>query len=357
MAILRVDYPSAWPDVFPILLGTLPNGPVSIDLFLRVLNALNDEVVVNEEGNGYDSDVAARVKDGMRERCLPQLVEAWLSILQLHDSAPALSAMCLHTVALYVPWIPIGLVANASWLATITPFLRTPALHDGACAVLIEMVLKRMDAQPKLEHLQAVRIVPLLTEGVQLGVGVTAKLSALVSALCMEVLDVWDRLASVPALSAQATDMLSHAFPLLLQCFASDEMDISQSTLAFLHTYIGRLRKLLPSPKELATQEPHLQHLLLTLGRKSVYPADHDFERPDEDEEAFGAYRRELSTLFKNIARVHAGLAQEFVRSTLGPTLESLTSVPWTHLEVALWLLYTLGEGLPEQKMLEKDGE
>lgn len=73
VAIVRVDYPQRWPDVFQALLATLPNGPVSIDLFLRVLKALHDEVVVNEEGNGYDAEVAARVKDAMRERCLPQV--------------------------------------------------------------------------------------------------------------------------------------------------------------------------------------------------------------------------------------------------------------------------------------------
>lgn len=75
VAVVRVDYPQRWPDVFPALLATLPNGAVAVDLLLRILNTLNDEVVVNEEGNGYDSEVASRVKDGMRERCLPQLAD------------------------------------------------------------------------------------------------------------------------------------------------------------------------------------------------------------------------------------------------------------------------------------------
>ena len=69
----------------------------------------------------------------------------------------------------------------------------------------------------------------------------------------MEPLDCWDRLAATqPAtprtsvLVPQSVDMLSQAFPLLLSCFAAEEMETSQSTLAFLHSYIGRLKKLLP---------------------------------------------------------------------------------------------------------------
>ena len=161
----------------------LSRSPPSLSLSLTAaVRAPLLQVVVNEEGNGYDSDVAARVKDGMRERCLPQIVDAWLTILRMHESAPSLAAACLQTVSLYVPWIPIGLVANASWLGLLTPFLLRPPLHEGACAVLMEVVLKRMDAAPKLEHLQSVRIVPTLAEGVQQGITITTKLAALVRA-------------------------------------------------------------------------------------------------------------------------------------------------------------------------------
>ena len=113
VGVLCADFPHAWPHVFAQLLSLLPNGPVVIDVFLRVLNTVHEEVV-SAEGSGHDPQLAARVKDGMREQCLPQLADAWLSILHMHESAPAVAAGCLHTVALYVPWIPISLVANAA---------------------------------------------------------------------------------------------------------------------------------------------------------------------------------------------------------------------------------------------------
>lgn len=230
--------------------------------------------------------------------------------------------------------------------------------------MLSEIVAKRMEAPNKMEHLTNLGIVGMLSESLSTqSVALTSKFAELVSALALELLECWDRLtgsaSSTPnaaMLAAQATEMLSQTFPLLLACFASDDMETSQATLAFLHSYIGRLRKLLPSPKELSSHEGHLQHLLMVMGSKSVHPADFDFANPDEEEEQFLAYRRELSTLVKGVARVHPSLSQDFVQRTLRTTLASIESVPWTHLEVALWLLYTLGEGLPDSLLREKGG-
>lgn len=143
VAVLQHDYPTAWPDFFSQLLATLANGAVSIDLFLRVLNALHEEIVVNEDGNGYDSGVAGRVKDGMRDRCLPQIADAWLTIFRLHESAPALSAACLNTVSLYVPWCAAGssssygpqpaAAASGSGGSGLHAFLLSSVLACAAC--------------------------------------------------------------------------------------------------------------------------------------------------------------------------------------------------------------------------------
>ena len=271
-----------------------------------------------------------------------------------------------HAPSLSFRRIPIGLIANAPWLQLLHSFIRSKSeqLHEGACAVLSEIVAKRMEAPNKMEHLTNLGIVGMLSESLSTqSVALTSKFAELVSALALELLECWDRLtgsaSSTPnaaMLAAQATEMLSQTFPLLLACFASDDMETSQVTLAFLHSYIGRLRKLLPSPKELSSHEGHLQHLLMVMGSKSVHPADFDFANPDEEEEQFLAYRRELSTLVKGVARVHPSLSQDFVQRTLRTTLASIESVPWTHLEVALWLLYTLGEGLPDSLLREKGG-
>lgn len=66
------------------VLSLMQNGPVAVDMFLRTLNAVHEDVV-STEGSGYNPEVANRVKDGMRENCLPQIADAWYSILQVRD--------------------------------------------------------------------------------------------------------------------------------------------------------------------------------------------------------------------------------------------------------------------------------
>ena len=44
IAVIRCDFPRQWPTVFSSILSMLQNGPTMVDLFLRILNTLNDEV-------------------------------------------------------------------------------------------------------------------------------------------------------------------------------------------------------------------------------------------------------------------------------------------------------------------------
>ena len=83
--------------------------------------------------------VASRIKDGMREQCLPAIVDAWHSILLLHDSAHALVASCLHTIHLYISWIDISLVANRRFLELFLQFLHQPMLHEGTPIALVKL--------------------------------------------------------------------------------------------------------------------------------------------------------------------------------------------------------------------------
>ncbi|KAL1526877.1 hypothetical protein AB1Y20_015568 [Prymnesium parvum] len=361
VAVMAHDYPQHWPQVFPQLLGMLWNGAFCIDMFLRVMHAIQEDIV-SSEGSGYNPEVATRVKDGMRENCLPQVADAWYSILQYYySSAPSLCAMCLNTLSHFISWIDITLVANARFMGLLVPFMHNAALHDGACACLTEIVIKRMDASLKMEHLARLQMINLLSDAASSGVTLSEKFSALASALALEILDCWDRLSSrtpaSPELASQAAEGVVRVMPLVLMCLEWSDLEAAQGTLGFLHSYVGRLRKLAASPKELEAHEPHLRRLLLALANKSLYPEEYNFDEEDEeDEKAFLDFRREISTLFKGVARVHLGLAQDFVRNTLQSTLAPSEGVPWRHLEVAMWLLYTLGEGLPDAAIREKDG-
>ena len=158
VAVIARDYPQMWPHAFTQLLDVLQCGPGSIDMFLRVLNAVHEEVICSD-GGGYNPHLASKIKDAMREQCLPQITDAWFSILQLHESAPGLVVSCLNTMHLYVNWMDIALLSHPRFVGLLLPFMRQPQLHDGACLCLGEIVLKRMEAPAKLQHIERLELV------------------------------------------------------------------------------------------------------------------------------------------------------------------------------------------------------
>ena len=417
VAVIARDYPQMWPHAFTQLLDVLQCGPGSIDMFLRVLNAVHEEVICSD-GGGYNPHLASKIKDAMREQCLPQITDAWFSILQLHESAPGLVVSCLNTMHLYVNWMDIALLSHPRFVGLLLPFMRQPQLHDGACLCLGEIVLKRMGLLPSSSTssgsswsvlyqrrrprcprplLALAHSLPLSPPNslslpppppppppppvlrrrraqvttlrerfpfrVPQGVQLSTRFGSLVSTLALELLDCWDRLSTrtTPAadsgpMASKASELLRRAMPMLLSCLAADELVVSACTLSFLHSYVGRLRKLVRSPAELAEHEPHLQHLLIALARKSLYPDDFDFENEDEPEELFNAFRREGATLFKGVARVHPSLAQEFVRATLQATLAALPTCPGLTSKLRSSCSSSSGEGLPEASVRDKSG-
>ena len=74
-----------------------------------------DREVVHSEAEARRN---TRIRDVMREQCVPQLVDTWLATLSTYPaSQPQLACMCLEAVGKYVSWIDIGLVRRRVWAA------------------------------------------------------------------------------------------------------------------------------------------------------------------------------------------------------------------------------------------------
>ena len=81
VGVMCADYPHAWPHVWAQLLGLLPNGPVAIDLVLRVLNTVHEEVVsaarLGQRGRPSGTAGATAHRLGLLGRAL-QAPGSWL---------------------------------------------------------------------------------------------------------------------------------------------------------------------------------------------------------------------------------------------------------------------------------------
>ena len=108
--VLRLEYPQDWPDFFQqivrlvsdaptvpgaeqVVVGGIALGPmhvVRVDLLLRLLFAIDSEIVARRDSDRARHDVArtARIKDAMRTDCVPAIVDICFGVM-LAYSYPA----------------------------------------------------------------------------------------------------------------------------------------------------------------------------------------------------------------------------------------------------------------------------
>eukprot|EP00911_Craspedida_sp_UC1_P001444 UC1_evm1s1089 len=142
-----------WPDFFADMHALLDVSPAMVDIYLRVLQAI-DEVVVDRDFQRTAVELTrnSALKDAMREHAMSTVAQDWLSILTAHQAGGDASTcvLCLDIVRAYTSWIDIGLVANARLIPLLFSFLEADEeRRDGACAVLQAIAAKGMDVDLK----------------------------------------------------------------------------------------------------------------------------------------------------------------------------------------------------------------
>ncbi|KAK3428368.1 hypothetical protein EUGRSUZ_F04406 [Eucalyptus grandis] len=285
VTLIYFEYPLIWPSVFVDFLPHLSKGGAVIDMFCRVLNALDDELIsLDYPRSNAEVAVAAQVKDAMRQQCVPQIVRACYDILSMYRNSDSdICAAVLDTLRRYISWIDIGLIANDVFL----PFLFELMLFDGlseqlrgaAAGCVLAVVSKRMDAQSKLSLLKNVQI--------------------------------------------------SRVFGLV-----SDDSDSElASRVASLLT--GYAVEVLECSKRLTEETKGTSFELLDeIGR--------------EEEDRMTEYRKDFFVLLRSIGRVAPDITQAFIRNSLDAAVTS-TGGNIEEVEAALSLLYALGESLSEE--------
>ncbi|XP_065556465.1 exportin-T-like [Artemia franciscana] len=84
--VFIVDFPQRWQSFLVDFLQTLKLGPKAVDFYLRVLKAIDSEVVDREVP--HSKEEAARnalIKDRIRETCINDLVNSWYEICRKDD--------------------------------------------------------------------------------------------------------------------------------------------------------------------------------------------------------------------------------------------------------------------------------
>ncbi|XP_073644522.1 exportin-T isoform X4 [Tursiops truncatus] len=151
------EYLTKWPKFFFDILSVVDLNPRGVDLYLRILMAIDSELV--DRDVVHTSEEARRntlIKDTMREQCIPNLVESWYQILQNYQYTNSeVTCQCLEVVGAYVSWIDLSLIANDRFINMLLGHMSIEVLREEACDCLFEIVNKGMDPVDKMKLVES----------------------------------------------------------------------------------------------------------------------------------------------------------------------------------------------------------
>ncbi|GFR43596.1 hypothetical protein Agub_g4693, partial [Astrephomene gubernaculifera] len=403
VAVLQYEYPTNWPTFFHDLISAAAQGEGVVDMFCRILLSVDEDIVSLDIPRSQDeSRLSMHVKDSMREHSLGEVAGAWYRLAGAYrDKAPELAAQVLTTMSRYIPWIDIGLVANDKFLPLLLSLMDSPhgGLRMAAVDCVTEVVAKRMEALPKLNLIQSMKIVGTaarwsagfpsapLTDHDDDEEAVAVRFARLLATLATEIMDSLKRVENgVISLSAvgfpvseeaaseaaraseAAAGMLSQLFPAVLAAFKSSCDEVALPLLPFMGAYVARLKGLAKRNPGLDPEtRAQVRAILEGIAVAAKFPAQPDsyggappalpaqLAAAQEEREAVEEKRRDLFTLFRNIAKICFPEVLGFVGAALGSVL-GRADAGWQDVEVAVNLLYELGEGAPEEAMKPEGG-
>lgn len=365
VTFIYFEFPLIWPSVFVDFLPHLRKGVVVIDMFCRILNALDDELIsLDYPRTPEELEVAARIKDAIRQQCVAQIVRAWYNILSLYrNSDQEICTSVLETMKRYISWIDIGLIANDAFIPLLFDLILTVGLSEqlrgAAAACLLAVVSKRMDPQSKLSLLKSLhisRVFGLVAEDCDSEL--VSSIASLLSGYAAEVLECFKRLNSEDA-KGVSMGLLNEVLPSVFYVMQNCEVDAAFSVVQFLSGYVGTMKNLSPlSEKRLVHVGQILEVILTQIRYDPTYRNNLDIldKIGREEEDRMVEFRKDLFVLLRNVNRVAPDVTQMFIRNALASAVASSPDRNVEEVEAALSLFYALGESISDESMRTGNG-
>ncbi|KAL2933314.1 Exportin-T [Bienertia sinuspersici] len=365
VTLIYFEYPSIWSSVFVDFLSHLNRGTVVIDMFCRLLIALDDELIsLDYPCNARDTNVAGRIKDNMREQCVPQIVRVWYDIVIAYKSSDSeLCANVLDSMRRYISWIDISLIANDVFIPLLFELILVEGspeqLRSAAVGCVLAVVMKRMDPQAKLnllKSLQINRVFGLISE--EADTELITSIASLLTGYATEVLDCSKRLSSEEG-KRVSSELLEEVLPSVFFVMQSCGVDATFSTVQLLSSYVATMKNLSPlTEKQLA----HVSQILEVIRTQICYdPSYRDHldvldKFGAEEEDRMLEDRKNFLVLLRSVGRVAPNVTQLFIRNSLVSAVSSSSERNVEEVEAALSLLYALGESLSDEAMRKGSG-
>ncbi|URE46051.1 nucleobase-containing compound transmembrane transporter [Musa troglodytarum] len=336
-ALIRLEYPSLWPDPFLRILPCLPSAdPSSIDMFARLLVALDDDLLsLDYPRSSAEAADATRVKDAMRQQCIPQIARHWFDVVSLYHSLDTfLAAAALDTMRRYVTWIDIALVANDAFVPLLFELILAPdsieQLRAAAVGCVLAILQKRMVPRQKVALLRSLPV---------------SRVFADPNLVKSSIFGYWFNAGGT------SQEALPSVFYVMQE---SEEVELG-NVVEFLSDYVITMRT------PLQKQAVYLGHILEFIRVQICYDPAHrnNLDILDrigrEEEDQMGERRKDLLVLFCSICRLAPDVTQLFIQNLLIRALSS-SEASVEEVEATFTLFYRLGETVNEEAMRTGSG-
>ncbi|MBA0695621.1 hypothetical protein Goari_002234, partial [Gossypium aridum] len=365
VTLIYFEYPLIWSSVFVDFLPHLSKGAVVIDMFSRLLNALDDELVsMDYPRTAEEVAVAGRVKDAMRNQCVPQIVRAWYDIVSMYrNTDPETCVTVLDCMRRYVSWIDIGLIVNDAFIPLLFELILVDGLSEqlraAAAGCVLAVVSKRMDAHSKLsllKSLQISRVFGLVSDDNDSDL--VSAIAALIAGYAVEVLECSKRVNTEDA-KVISMELLDEVLPTVFYVMQNCEMDAAFSIVQFLSGYVATM-KTHSSLQE--NQMLNISQILEVIRTQIRYDPMYrnNLDMVDmigvEEESRMLEFRKDLFVLLRNVGRVAPEVTRIFIRNSLASAISSSSDKNAEEVEAALSLLYALGETMSDEAMRVGNG-
>ncbi|KAK6911857.1 Exportin-T, C-terminal domain [Dillenia turbinata] len=364
VTLIQFEYPVAWSSIFVDFLPHLSKGVVVIDMFCRVLNALDDELISLDYPRSNEEVTAAnRVKDAMRVQCVSQIVRAWYDIITMYrNSEPDLCASVLESMRRYITWIDIGLIVNDAFIPLLFELILVDGpdlLRAAAAGCVLAVVSKRMDHQSKLCLLQSLKISRVF--GLLAGDSdseLVTKSAALLTGYATEVLECSKRL-NVEDAKGVSVELLNEVLPSVFYVMQNREFDTAFNIVQFLSGYVSTMKSVSGlTEKQLLHVGQILEVIRVQICYDPIYRNNLDVldKIGREEEDRMVKFRKDLFVLLRSVGRVAPDITQVFIRNSIATAVAAAVDRNVEEVEAALSLLYALGEYISEEALKTGSG-
>jgi len=357
-----IDFPARWPTFFTDLMLTSQWSVGNADFYLKVLAAIDAEIVDREIPRTVDeANLIKDYKDAMRLKCVNELVESWQLLLKEHSAKnPEITCQCLEIIGQYASWIEISLIVNERFLEFFSFALRHVDLRETACACLEEIVNKGMDIRPKLKLIDylwenLIRANALALEQ-QIGLlndeqdncDYLLKFGKLLNTIGENLFQGWHKVQKKePDISELIFKSIEEKLPFALRLLNHTDDDISESVFEYCMHYISMLKV---TKVQTQQQQTHIQSILTIVIYKMKYDPSFNFDNEGEDEAMFLEYRKSLKQVLDSIAQLDANFVLTTVKNLVLSTASDWRAKSFIDIENSLYLLYLISEAIPSSQ-------